>query len=170
MESGDPINQVRRRNRRRHATLPSPTFDKLILAKVNSSAMMARHADVPNLIFVDSQEGQTTMTETMVVFVTCESREHAEEIAEKVVGERLAACVNVVPGVRSCYVWEGKLTWSEEVLLLLKTTRAGFDALKERVRELHRYEVPEIVGMRVEAGLEKYLDWVKSGVGTSGLT
>ena len=110
------------------------------------------------------------MTETMVVFVTCESREDAEEIAEKVVGERLAACVNVLPGVRSCYVWEGKLTWSEEVLLLLKTTRAGFDALKERVRELHRYEVPEIVGLRVESGLEKYLDWVKSGVGTSGLT
>lgn len=110
------------------------------------------------------------MTETMVVFVTCESREDAEEIAEKVVGERLAACVNVVPGVRSCYVWEGKLTWSEEVLLLLKTTRAGFDALKERVRELHRYEVPEIVGLRVESGLEKYLDWVKGGVRNSGLT
>jgi periplasmic divalent cation tolerance protein len=67
-------------------------------------------------------------------------------------------------------VWEGKLTWSEEVLLLLKTTRAGFDALKERVRELHRYEVPEIVGVRVESGLEKYLDWVKSGVGNSELT
>ena len=110
------------------------------------------------------------MTETMVVFVTCESREDAEKIAEKVVGERLAACVNVVPGVRSCYVWEGKLTWSEEVLLLLKTTRAGFDALKERVGELHRYEVPEIVGLRVESGLEKYLDWVKSGVGNPGLT
>ena len=110
------------------------------------------------------------MTEAMVVFVTCESREDAEEIAEKVVGERLAACVNVLPGVRSCYVWEGKLTWSEEVLLLLKTTRAGFDALKERVRELHRYEVPEIVGLRVESGLEKYLDWVKSGVGPPGLT
>ena len=110
------------------------------------------------------------MTEMMVVFVTCEGREDAEAIAEKVVGEKLAACVNVVPRVRSCYVWEGKLTWSEEVLLLLKTTRAGFDALKERVRELHRYEVPEIVGLRVESGLEKYLDWVKSGVGNSGLT
>jgi periplasmic divalent cation tolerance protein len=104
------------------------------------------------------------MNEFLIVFVTCEGREQADAVAEKVVSEGLAACVNVVPGVRSCYVWEGKQMWSDEVLLLIKTTRAGFDRLEKRVRELHSYEVPEVVGVGVEAGFGKYLDWVRDGV------
>ena len=93
------------------------------------------------------------MSEIVVAFVTCEGREQAEEIAEKSrrrktrgVCERIARSPVVLRVGREADV-------VEEVLLLLKTTRAGFDALKERVRELHSYEVPEIVGMRVEAGL-----------------
>ena len=104
------------------------------------------------------------MNEFLIVFVTCEGREQSERIAEAVVEEGLAACVNVVPGVRSCYVWEGKRTWSEEVLLVMKTTRAGFEKLEKRVRELHSYEVPEIVGVGVEMGFAKYLEWVRAGV------
>ena len=104
------------------------------------------------------------MTEFLIVFVTAEGRDQAERIAERVVEERLAACVNIVPGVRSCYVWEGKLTWSEEVLLVMKTTREGFERLEKRVKELHSYEVPEVLGIGVEAGLEKYSEWVKGGV------
>ncbi len=101
------------------------------------------------------------MTEIVMVFVTCEGREQAEKIAEKVVGERLAACVNVVPGVRSCYVWEGKLTWSEEVLLVMKTTRAGFDEVEERVRELHRTRCRRLSGgdgLECRGWIEKYLE------------
>jgi periplasmic divalent cation tolerance protein len=101
----------------------------------------------------------------MIVFVTCESKEQAEAIAVGVVEAKLAACVNVVPGVRSCYVWEGKLTWSEEVLLMMKTTRGKFDQLQERVRELHSYEVPEIVGVGIEAAFEKYAKWIEASVG-----
>jgi uncharacterized protein involved in tolerance to divalent cations len=104
------------------------------------------------------------MSEILMVFVTCEGRDQAEGIAGKVVDERLAACVNVVPGVRSCYVWEGKLTWSDEVLLVMKTTRTGFEKLEKRVRELHSYEVPEVLGVRVEVGFEKYLEWVRAGL------
>ena len=63
------------------------------------------------------------MTEVLMVFLTASGREEAERIATDVVAGKLAACVNVVPAVRSCYVWEGKLTWSEEVLLIVKTTR-----------------------------------------------
>ena len=99
-----------------------------------------------------------------MVFVTCEGRDQAEQIADKVVRDRLAACVNVMPGVRSCYVWEGKLTWSEEVLLVMKTTREGFERLEKRVRELHSYEVPEVLGVKVEVGFEKYVRWVEAGV------
>jgi periplasmic divalent cation tolerance protein len=104
------------------------------------------------------------MTEVLVVFVTVGGREEAERIAGTVVTEKLAACVNVVPAVRSCYVWEGKLTWSEEVLLVVKTTRGGYGELETRIRELHSYDVPEIIAMPVERGLEKYLEWVQQSV------
>jgi len=104
------------------------------------------------------------MTEMLMVFVTCESKSQAEEIANKVVAEQLAACVNVVPGVRSCYVWEGKLTWSEELLLVIKTTRGAFEKLKARVSDLHSYDVPEIVGVGVDAVSEKYWNWVKGNI------
>ena len=104
------------------------------------------------------------MTEMLMVFVTCETKAQAEEIANKVVGEQLAACVNVVPGVRSCYVWEGKLTWSEELLLVMKTTKDAFERLKARVGELHSYEVPEVVAVPVDAVAEKYGAWVKGNV------
>src|SRR5215207_5116853 len=99
------------------------------------------------------------MSEVLMVFVNCEGREQAEGIANRVVEERLAACVNVVGGVRSCYVWEGKTTWSEEVMLMMKTTRAGYAGLEKRIKELHSYEVPEVMGLNVEVGEEKYLQW-----------
>ena len=96
-----------------------------------------------------------------MVFVTCGGREEAERIATGVVTEKLAACVNVVPAVRSCYVWEGKLNWSEEVLLIVKTTRERYGELERRILELHSYDVPEIVAVGVERGSEKYLEWVE---------
>jgi periplasmic divalent cation tolerance protein len=105
------------------------------------------------------------MTDKIIVFVTCESKEQAETIANSVVTEKLAACVNVVPGIRSCYVWEEKLTWSDEVLLLIKSTRGRFGQLKDRIRELHTYEVPEIVGVTIDDAFDKYLDWIDTSVG-----
>jgi periplasmic divalent cation tolerance protein len=105
------------------------------------------------------------MSEKLVVFVSCAGKDQAERIASNVVGERLAACVNVVAGVRSCFVWEGKVSWEEEVLLVVKTTREAFEKLEKRVLELHTYEVPEIVGVRIEIGSEKYLKWVEAMVG-----
>jgi len=100
------------------------------------------------------------MTDKLIVFVTCGSREVAEEISKTVVTERLAACVNVLPGIRSCYEWDGKMEWAEELLLLMKTTKDRYEELESRVRELHSYEVPEILAVPVATGLEKYLSWV----------
>ena len=105
------------------------------------------------------------MTDKLVVFVSCESKEQAEKIAAAVVQERLAACVNVMPAMRSCYVWEEKLTWADEVMLVIKTTGEAFAALEKRVLQLHTYEVPEIVGVKIEAGLNTYLKWVEESVG-----
>jgi periplasmic divalent cation tolerance protein len=104
------------------------------------------------------------MVDKMIVFVTCESREQAETIARSLVSEKLAACVNVLPGVRSCYVWEGNLTWSDEFLLMIKTTRARFDQLQDRIKALHSYSVPEIVGVTIDAAFERYGEWIESSV------
>src|SRR4030095_1565915 len=105
------------------------------------------------------------MTDKIIVFVTCESNEQAESIAQAVVTEKLAACVNVLPGIRSCYVWEGALTWSNEILLLIKTTRVRFEQLQDRIRAMHSYSVPEIVGVTIDDAFEKYIAWIDQSVG-----
>jgi periplasmic divalent cation tolerance protein len=100
------------------------------------------------------------MTDALVVLVTTPSPERAAEIARALVEERLAACGNVVPGLRSIYRWEGKVQEDAEALLVLKTTRARFEALRDRVLALHPYEVPEVIALPVEAGSAPYLAWI----------
>jgi periplasmic divalent cation tolerance protein len=100
------------------------------------------------------------MTDAIVVLVTTPTPERAAEIARAAVGERLAACGNVVPGLRSVYRWEGKVQDDAEALLVLKTTRARFEALRERVLALHPYDVPEVIALPVEAGSAPYLAWI----------
>ena len=96
----------------------------------------------------------------IVVLVTAPTPERAAELARTLVTERLAACGNVVPGLRSIYRWEGKVQEDEEALLLLKTTRGRFEALRDRVLALHPYQVPEVIALPVEAGSAAYLDWI----------
>lgn len=100
------------------------------------------------------------MTDALVVLVTAPTPDRAAEIARALVEERLAACGNVVPGLRSVYRWEGKVQEDAEALLVLKTTRARFEALRERVLALHPYEVPEVIALPVEAGSARYLEWI----------
>jgi periplasmic divalent cation tolerance protein len=100
------------------------------------------------------------MTDALVVLVTAPTAEQAAELARTLVEERLAACGNVVPGLRSIYRWEGKVQDDAEALLLLKTTRARFDALRARVLALHPYDVPEVLAVPVEAGSAPYLAWI----------
>jgi len=102
----------------------------------------------------------TAPTDALVVLVTAPSPEKAAELARALVEERLAACGNVVPGLRSIYRWEGELHDDAEALLLLKTTRARFDALRARVVELHPYDVPEVLALPVEAGSAGTLAWI----------
>lgn len=100
------------------------------------------------------------MTDALVVLVTVPTPERAAEIARALVGEKLAACGNVVPGLRSIYRWEGKVQEDEEALLVLKTPRDRFEALRDRVLALHPYEVPEVIALPVEAGSAAYLAWI----------
>ena len=100
------------------------------------------------------------MTDAVVVLVTAPTAELAAELARAVVEERLAACGNVLPGVRSIYRWEGKVQDEPEVLLVLKTRRDRFAALRDRILALHPYELPEVIALPVEAGSDAYLDWI----------
>ncbi|BDG01982.1 divalent-cation tolerance protein CutA [Anaeromyxobacter oryzae] len=99
-------------------------------------------------------------TDALVVLVTAPSADKAAELARALVEERLAACGNVVPGLRSIYRWDGKVQDDVEALLLLKTTRARFEALRERVLALHPYQVPEVLAIPVAAGSAPYLAWI----------
>jgi periplasmic divalent cation tolerance protein len=105
------------------------------------------------------------MAECVMVFVTCKSSAEARRIGRAAVTSRLAACANVVPGkIESIYRWRGKVERARETLLLLKTTRRRWPKLRDAIRRMHSYEVPEIVALPIAAGLAEYLDWVTESV------
>ena len=104
------------------------------------------------------------MTEYIVVFVTAPEDE-AVTLAKTLVDERLVACVNIVPGLRSIYWWKGKVEDEPEVLCIMKTRGNLFESLRDRVRELHSYEVEEIIALPIVAGNPPYLDWIKENTG-----
>ena len=98
----------------------------------------------------------------IVVLVTCPNQEVGEKIARAVVEDRLAACVNVVPGLASIYRWERKVCREAESLLLIKTRRTKFSALCRRVKALHPYSVPEVIALPVVAGSGPYVSWIRN--------
>lgn len=101
------------------------------------------------------------MTDVRVVLVTCKDEDQADRIARDLLEKRLAACVNLVPQIRSLYVWQGKLEESREVMLVAKTRQDLVKRLEAAVRASHSYECPEIVSMPVDQGFEPYLAWVR---------
>jgi periplasmic divalent cation tolerance protein len=107
------------------------------------------------------------MTDTIVVLVTAPSADKAAEIARTLVEEQLAACGNILPGLRSIYRWEGKVQDEPEALLILKTRANLFEALRARVVALHPYEVPEVLRLDVAAGHLPYLQWIGDSVRSS---
>jgi periplasmic divalent cation tolerance protein len=100
------------------------------------------------------------MPEFIVVFVTCGSEEEALKIAHSLVEERLAACVNLVSPVRSIYRWKGKIWDEKEWILFIKTQKERFEELEKKVKSLHSYSVPEIIGLPIVEGSSSYLQWL----------
>jgi periplasmic divalent cation tolerance protein len=100
------------------------------------------------------------MATPLLCLSTCSDADTAARIARTLVEERLAACVNRLPGVHSTYRWQGKVVDDVEVLLIIKTTDERFEALRDRLVELHPYEVPELVAIEVNGGHPAYLDWI----------
>jgi periplasmic divalent cation tolerance protein len=102
------------------------------------------------------------VTDKLVVLVTCSSMAEAERIARGVVEERLAACVNILPGVvHSIYRWKGKVESARERLLLIKTSRKRLAKLRTAVERLHSYDVPEFVALPIAAASPAYLAWIE---------
>ena len=96
----------------------------------------------------------------LIVLCTCPDDIVGERIATALVEERLAACVNRLPGIASTYRWHGEVCRDSEQLLLIKTTHERFDALRERIVELHPHELPEVIALDIATGLDRYLAWI----------
>lgn len=100
------------------------------------------------------------MTDKIVVLSTCASAEEAQRLARALVEKRLAACVNVLPGVRSVYRWQDAIEDQEELLLVIKTNRTLLEELRDEIERLHSYEVPEVIALPIVDGSERYLAWM----------
>ncbi|CAL4933118.1 unnamed protein product [Urochloa decumbens] len=115
-------------------------------------------------------ESASTTVPSIVVYVTVPNREAAlkiislagKKLAGSIISEKLAACVNIVPGVESVYWWEGKVQSDAEELLIIKTRESLLDALTEHVKANHEYDVPEVIALPIKGGNLKYLEWLKN--------
>ena len=101
------------------------------------------------------------MSDYIVVLITTSTREEGEKIVSTLVDEKLAACGNIIEGLTSIFFWEEKICKETEALLMIKTKKSLFERLSARVKEIHSYDVPEVIALPVTAGSEEYLDWVK---------
>jgi periplasmic divalent cation tolerance protein len=104
------------------------------------------------------------MTDKVVVLVNCSNLEEAGQIGRQLVAKRLAACVNLVPGVRSWYWWEDKVVEDNEVMIMIKTSREQLADLEKEVVRLHSYAVPEVIALQVVDGSKDYLSWIDSSL------
>ncbi len=98
----------------------------------------------------------------IIVLTTCNSSATASSIAETLVSNKLAACVNIVNGVESVYQWQGKMEHDKEILLMIKTRQSLFSHVEQAIQGLHNYELPEIIAVPIVAGEKHYLNWIQS--------
>jgi len=104
------------------------------------------------------------MTEMLIVFTTFANEADAARVVRALVEERLIACGNLLPGARSLYRWEGRIADEREVVTLMKTRKQDWAALQSRLAELHPYQVPECVAVRIAAGAPKYMEWLEAAL------
>jgi periplasmic divalent cation tolerance protein len=101
-----------------------------------------------------------------IIYCTCPNLETAERIARQLVSDKLAACVNILPGVKSIYQWQGQIETAQEHLLLIKSPQVRFAAIDAAIKALHPYQLPEIIAVTIENGSAEYLKWIDSCLST----
>jgi periplasmic divalent cation tolerance protein len=104
----------------------------------------------------------------LLVLCTCPDKEIATTIAENIVAQHLAACINIIPGIKSIYHWQGNVESAEESLMLIKTHQQKLSSLQNTITTMHPYEVPEIISLDISNGLPKYLQWISSSMRLNG--
>ena len=100
----------------------------------------------------------------IIVYCTCPDAQVAEQLAAGLLEKRLAACINIVSGVTSHYLWQGKLEKEAEHLLLIKSTNRCYSALEEDIKKMHPYELPEIIAVPIDRGSPEYIQWIQESV------
>jgi periplasmic divalent cation tolerance protein len=104
------------------------------------------------------------LSSPVIFFTTFSKADEADRFAQQVIAKRLASCVNVLPGIVSHYQWQGKIEKNPEILCLGKTTKKRFNELKQRIKNLHSYDTPELVSVKIADALPKYLEWLVASV------
>jgi periplasmic divalent cation tolerance protein len=104
------------------------------------------------------------MTDKRIILSTAGSEDEARKIANALIEQKLAACVNIIPQIESIYRWRGKVESSREWLLLIKTTAEKFAAVRDAIRKLHSYELPECIAIAVDDGSSDYLQWIEESI------
>ena len=102
-----------------------------------------------------------------LAYITINSLENAEKIAEKIIQKKLAACVNIIPKITSVYEWKGKIQKDKEVVMIAKTTKKQFESLQKEILALHPYEVPAILNISITGGHQPYLNWLTTQCGNN---
>ena len=106
------------------------------------------------------------MTKYIVTFVTCSSKKEAILIANKLLNEKLVACVNIIEGISSFFWWKGKVDKAAESLLIIKTVKKNFGKIQKTVKRIHSYDVPEIIALPIVSGSRSYLKWIDESIKT----
>ncbi|KAF8020525.1 hypothetical protein BT93_G1063 [Corymbia citriodora subsp. variegata] len=111
---------------------------------------------------MEGAQGSSSTVPSIVVYVTVPNKEAGKKLAESIIKERLAACVNIVPGIESVYHWQGKIETDSEELLIIKTRESLLEPLTQHVKANHPYEVPEVISLPIRGGNVQYLEWIKN--------
>ncbi|VAH52322.1 unnamed protein product [Triticum turgidum subsp. durum] len=134
----------------------------LSLGAVAGCALSTRRVPFLRAISSARMESTSTTVPSIVVYVTVPNREAGKKLSASIISEKLAACVNIVPGIESVYWWEGKVQTDAEELLIIKTRESLLNALTEHVKANHEYDVPEVIALPISGGNLKYLEWLKN--------
>jgi periplasmic divalent cation tolerance protein len=137
------------------------------LSALDFRLLLQRHCRVEfegNTIGSVEPNARFYMTDKTIVLSTCGSLEEAQSIARTLVERQLAACVNIIPQVQSIYRWQGEVESATECLLVIKSTAGAFERLRDALRELHSYGVPECIELTISNGNASYLDWIGESV------